>query len=153
MNTKLISIKRLIFLMVLMIQNHYFAQNDTFKLIKTDTVNVFLEDWTYTLNGGEIIYCGLPSDDEQAFYNFKKIDDSDSLVFCKRIEKNNKYFSTGCYRLIVIESNKLCWISDGLWSFFNENGELVRQEVFHNRHHYELDNLKSFKVFIESLED
>lgn len=149
----LTSFKRLIFLSILMIQNNYFAQNDSLRLVKIDTINVVFEDWLYTMNNGEILYCGLPSDDELAFYSFRKIEKSDSIVYCKRVEKSNHSFSTGCYKLITIENNKLCWVSDGIWSFFNENGQLIKQELFNSRNHYELKSLKPFQVVINYLED
>ena len=112
-----------IFLLILffLVNNNIFTQElnksqfSTFDEIfnarfdKIDTINLNSSDWTYEIDGGLTIYCGLSSDSKNIDYKYYKLKNNNEIIVCKEVYLLDNSYSISCYALKKLEDNYLCW--------------------------------------------
>jgi hypothetical protein len=115
---------------------------------KHDTLSYKLGDWIDTLNGGDIYFCTLWSDngDFKVEY-YATISDSNTL-FCRAF-RSNQLYAQGMFLLIQSNSGKMCWIQTGIWTYFKSDGQIDTIEHYQNGVFREFDTETVYKVIYE----
>lgn len=113
--------KNIFLLIIILVNNNIFTQelnksqfssfDEIFnaKFDRIDTINLNYSDWTYEINDGSIIYCGLSSDSKNIDYKYYKLKNNNEIIVCKELNLLDNSYSISCYALKKLEDKYLCW--------------------------------------------